>query len=198
MGEQTEAIEEGLLPARDGVGPLLQRDYWAAIAGARLGPCEVMAEVRAHFASFAPAELAAFEPRAGDRPLEVGDELGIQIAGAGGCCVRVVHRDDQTLTLATVAGHPEAGRITFGAYRDDHGALVFHIRSRARSDSLLRLLGFVVIGEAMQTNTWTDFISRVAALAGGQVASGIRAELQSLEADDDEPIDAPTFLARGG
>jgi Domain of unknown function (DUF1990) len=125
----------GLSPAGEGVGPLLQRDYWARLRGA---------------------------------------------------------------TLATVRGHPETGRITFGAYRDDDGAVIFHIRSRARSESMLRRLGFVLAGEAMQTNTWTDFLSGVAALCGAEVDGGVRAETRAIEDAADGAIDSPTFLARGG
>ena len=198
MGEVDSGTTEGLLPAREGVGPLLQRDYWAAVRGAKLRPSEVATELRAHFASFVPSELAAFSHPEGGGLLEVGDELEISIAGAGDCKVRVVHCDAQSLTLATAVGHPEAGRITFGAYRDDRGALVVHIRSRARSDSFLRLIGFLIVGEAMQTNTWTHFISRVAAFAGGEVEDRIHAEMGSIDGDDGEEdvLDQPTFLAR--
>ncbi|GAC1299362.1 MAG: DUF1990 family protein [Myxococcales bacterium] len=194
-----QKLVEGLAPARVGVGPLLQRDYWAVLRGSRARPSELLSSVRKNFSSFAPSDLAAFQARCGDRALGLGDELDIDIPGAGRCCVRVTHFDAQSLTLATVAGHPEAGRITFGAYRDDRGDPIFHIRSRARSDSALRLLGFVVAGEAMQTDTWTDFISRVAAIAGGAIDGGVYARMQRLEedGDDEDALDQPTFLARG-
>ena len=54
-----------LSPARQGVGPLLQRDYWAVLAGSRLRPSEIIQAVRQHFASFAPADLASFTASAG-------------------------------------------------------------------------------------------------------------------------------------
>ena len=195
----SEAMEgqrrDDLSPSETGVGPLLERDYWAAIAGARLRPSEIVAGVKAHFASFAPGELAAFASM--DRPLQVGDELAIHIAGAGPCKVRVVHCDGQSLTLATLVGHPEAGRITFGAYRNREGRVVFHIRSRARSDSLLRLLGFLTAGEAMQTTTWAAFVSRVAAMAGGKVEGFVHAEMRAIPDEEDGPADQPTYLAKG-
>jgi hypothetical protein len=196
MRESGDDGTSDLLPAERGVGPLLQRDYWAVLAGARLRPTQIMESVRAHFASFAPAELAAFHASCGERGLDVGDELDIHIAGAGDCRVRVVHRDAQSLTLATLEGHPEAGRITFGAYRNHAAEVVFHIRSRARSDSLTRLLGFLVVGEAMQTNTWTQFISRVAALSGGKVDGFVHAGMERLEHRFESP-EVPTFIARG-
>lgn len=195
MEQPPGQLAQGLSPSSAGVGPLLQRDYWAALTGAKLRPSELLAQLRAHFQSFAPADLAAFVVRAG-RPLRLGDELSIEIFGAGRCAVRVIHLDAQSLTLATLAGHPEAGRITFGAYRSDAGEVIFHIRSRARSDSLLRLFGFVVAGEAMQTNTWSQFISRVAALAGA-VIDGVQAKLETLHEEEGDDETGPTFLARG-
>jgi hypothetical protein len=189
-------MASGLSPAERGVGPLLQRDYWAKLRTTDLRPSQIAAELKRHFASFAPPHLAAFEAKVA-RELRVGDEMDIHIAGAGDCRVRVVHCDAQSVTLATLAGHPEAGRITFGAYRDTDGGIIFHIRSRARSDSTLRRLGFVLVGEPMQTNTWTDFVSRIAALCGGEVQGGVHVETKAIDDRDGGPIDEPTYLARG-
>jgi hypothetical protein len=192
--EQASAVS----PATGGAGPLLQRDYWAVVARCRVAPSALLQLVADRFESFSPPELAAFERPGEDCHLELGDELTVRIAGAGLARVRVVHRDAQSITLATLAGHPEAGRITFGAYRNRRGDVMFHIRSRARSGSLLHRAGFVGIGEAMQTNTWTDFVNRVAAVAGDGVVGAVHAETCACE---DEPEDvarsAPTFLARG-
>jgi hypothetical protein len=108
---------------------------------------------------------------------------------------------EQALTLATLSGHPEAGRITFGAYRNQQGDVIFHIRSRARAGNQRFALAYAVLGEAMQTNTWTDFIWAVACTFGSGVRGPIRAETQQVAEDDtrqrDEP-GAPTFWARGG
>ena len=103
MEPSTGQLAQGLSPSGAGVGPLLQRDYWATLRGAKLRPSQLLAHLRAHFQSFAPEELAAFEVRAG-RSLQIGDELSIEIFGAGHCAVRVVHQDAQSLTLATLVG----------------------------------------------------------------------------------------------
>lgn len=187
-----------VVPAEDGAGPLLQRDYWAVIRNARLGPPDVMAQVAARFESFPPAELVCFERSCEPgRALTVGDELDIQIRMAGECAVRVVHADANSLTLATLEGHPEAGRITFGSYRNDRGEVLFHIRSRARSATRARYLGFLAMGEAMQTNTWVDFINAVAAFAGDGVAGEIQVSTEEIEDEPPGAANAPTFLARG-
>lgn len=192
--------EKQLVAAADGAGPLLQRDYWAVIRDCRLRPSQVAALVANRFAEFAPAELCRFaRPGRATRPLEVGDELDVEIRWAGATRVVVVNREPCSITLATVDGHPEAGRITFGAYRNDRGDVVFHIRSRARSSSELMYAGFLVSGDPMQTNTWTEFVNRVALTAGAGVVGAIRADMARAE---DEPEDrgvpsAPTYVARG-
>ena len=109
-----------LLPAHAGVGPLLERDYWAVIAGCRARPSQIVDDLCRRFADYPPPELVTFSrpPASRDTPLAPGAELEVTIRGAGRCRVRVVSRERQSLTLATLAGHPEAGRITFGAYRN--------------------------------------------------------------------------------
>jgi hypothetical protein len=195
-----DGLMDGLVLPSAGTGPLLQRDYWAVIRGCDLSPPEIGDLLAREFARFAPEELVTFERVDGrDDPLQPGDELKVDIRLAGGCRVRVLHRDRNSLTLGTLAGHPEAGRITFGAYRNDDGEVVVHIRSRARSSSGAAFAGFMTAGEPMQTNSWTDFIDRVANSVGEGVVGAIHAETRKI---DDEPEDprtfcSPTFRARG-
>jgi hypothetical protein len=121
----------------------------------------------------------------------------VTIKGAGTHGVEVVHADSTSFTLATLPGHPEAGRITFGAYRNGRGDVLFHIRSRARSGSLPHLAGFLAAGDAMQTQCWTDFVNRVALTAGDGVVGWIHAEKSKIddEPDDREVLRGPTFVA---
>jgi hypothetical protein len=130
--------------------------------------------------------------------LEVGDEMEVEIWKLGMFGVRVVHCDGNSLTIATLDGHPEAGRITFGSYRNARGEVLFHIRSRARAGSKLKYVGFVALGDAMQTNTWTGFIHRLALEAGDGVAGEIHVEKREVDEEPgDEAADRPTFIARG-
>jgi hypothetical protein len=193
-----EAIEEPpkVLTAARGSGPLLQRDYQAVIEGATCPPEEAIEKVRAQFPRFSPDNLAAFECREGfDWPLEVGHEMQIVIRGAGLCHVRIVHANKRSLTLRTLDGHPEAGRITFGAYHDETGRLIFRIRSRARSSNKLKYVGYVFMGREMQRQVWITFIERIAELCGGHIESEITVKttrVKSTLADRGE-IDTPTF-----
>jgi hypothetical protein len=189
-----------LQPPSTGVGPLIQRDYWAVIDTCRCRPSDLVDLVAARFEEFPPADVVHFARGEETQKLAVGDELNIQIKLAGEARVRVVDRQACSLTLATLAGHPEAGRITFGAYRNDAGDVVFHIRSRARSSSLANYLGFLVGGDPMQTSTWTDFVNSVALTCGQAVRGEIHAESRIVPDEElqpaDESMDSPTFIAR--
>jgi hypothetical protein len=189
-------VKNELLPATSGAGPLLQRDYWAIFAGCALKPSEIMTHVKTHFCELPPASLARFVAPAG---LNTNAELEIRIVPAQSCRVRVTHEDAQSLTLGTLTGHLEAGRITFGAYRNPAGDVIFHIRSRARSASMSTRIGFLAIGDAMQTNTWSGFINNTAAAVGAHIPDAIRAETKEVEdlPEDDHPLQSPTFLAVG-
>lgn len=189
-----------LMPASSGVGAFLQRDYWAVIAACRYKPSEVVALIAARFPEFAPPEIVVFERTGdGDGCVDVGEIFDIQIRMAGPARVRVVHKAPCSLTLATLEGHPEAGRITFGAYRNDDGEVVFHIRSRARSSTLFNYLGFRSAGDPMQTNTWTDFVNNVAVTCGDGVIGAVRTDTRELSDEEAEPgdesMDCPTFIA---
>jgi len=188
-----------LVRATEGHGPLLQRDYWGIIRESQMSPREVLTLVDSLFWEFPPEDLALFSRSDGQSgPLQVGDELDIEIFGAGSAKVRVLHRDANTLTLGTLDLHPEAGRITFGSYRNDRGDVVFHIRSRARASSIVAHAEFLVAGDAAQTNTWTDFINRVASSAGNGVLGVIHCETNELHEDESpEEMDGPTFVATG-
>ena len=60
-------------------------------------------------------------------------------------------------------------------------------------------LGFLAIGDAMQTNTWSDFINNTAAAVGAHIADVIHADTKEVEdlPEDDHPLQSPTFLAVG-
>src|SRR5690606_38498317 len=124
----------------------------------RFTPSEIVRLVRRRFEDFPPPSLCVFVRSGGNGALlDRGDELEVNIRMAGTFAVRVTHVDMQSLTLGTLQGHPEAGRITFGAYRNRRGDVIFHIRSIARSSSWRTFAEFLMAGDPMQTYTWTDF-----------------------------------------
>lgn len=199
-GVRQEELREGLQPASEGVGPLVQRDYWCVIRQCCFRPRELLSFVRHNFPRIPPKELARFEPSGGEgAPLEIGDTLEIHIPGAGTVAVRVVDLGSNSFTVATLMGHPIAGRITFGAYPNAHGDVVFHIRSRSRAANTLERLGHLVAGDPMQTTTWTDFLDRLAHMTGDGVIGVIHEEESEVPeaVEREDSLFSPTFTATG-
>jgi hypothetical protein len=167
---RSEEERRPVQPATRGVGELLQRDYVIVIEGSAYTPEQVVEMLRRNFPRFSPAELARFTRPSGEvGPLDVGDTMHIRIRGRGECGVIVSHLEPHSLTLRTLGGHPEAGRISFGAYRDAAGRLVCRIRSRSRLRDLVQYAGYRLLGKPAQTETWDTFLERVAETCGGRV-----------------------------
>ena len=180
--------------ASHGAGELVQRDYWAPLPGCSLAPEDLLQRLVAEFPHFANPAIASFsfvQPP----PLEVGHEMKIEIRGYGTCHVRVVRKDERSLTLRTLEDHFEAGRITFGAWCEN-GSLIFKIRSRARIRSKLHLLGFIAGGHLMQTALWVQFVRNVAESCGAAIdeVQQQNEEVKATLADMNE-LDTPTFIA---
>ncbi len=195
-GADAPAHVKAVTPATDGAGPLLQRDYRAIIEGTPLTPQELIRKVLADFPSLSPGGLASFSFHEGEAPpLTLNSHLNILILAAGRCDVRIVHVDELSFTMRTLEGHPEAGRITMGAYWDASARLVFHIRSRARTADALHLLGYQVFGKALQKSVWFAFIERLAETCGGWIHGGIHEDTEEVAdtMSDEAHMDTATF-----
>ena len=181
--------------ASEGSGPLVERDYRAIFRGVDRTPEEVAEVVRARFPDFAPSETAVFR-RCEDQcpPLVVGDVMEIKITLLGLCRVRVVHSDSRSVTLRTLEGHPEAGRITFGAYLEGD-KLAFRILSRTRQASFLKYLGYLVLGKQLQSRCWIGFLWKLAETLGGTLEGPVRVSTKAVKdrPSDWGATDTPTF-----
>ncbi len=194
-GEILEAIH-----ASKGFGPLLQRNYRAIIEGTEASPENLIELIKTRFEAFAPERTACFTRVDGSSgPLDLGREMNICIRLVGGCRVRVVHMDRLSLTLRTLAGHPEAGRITFASGRDEQGRLLLQIRSRTRASGLVSYFGFLFLGKQMQAKTWIRYLWNVAEAAGGRVRGSVNVRtIKVVEREaDGEGHDDPTVASRG-
>ena len=173
-------MEHSEQPASTGSGPLLERRYFIDVARAHRSPAQLMAEVKADLPRFSPEALADFKKKDGDDDLKVGDEFSITILGPWNGCVRVTEVSATSFEFITLEGHPEAGRIRFGAhYRDEMpDVLRFEIRSSARSRDGLVAFAYDTIGggKLLQEATWTEFCRRVAAASGGQAQGAVVVE----------------------
>lgn len=186
----------GIQLATEGKGPLLQRDYVVVLEGSACSPEEAVEKLRSDFPLFSPAELARFTRPVGDGgPLAIGDTMHVRIRGEGECGVKVTHLEPHSFTLRTLQGHPEAGRITFGAYHDEAGRLVCRIRSRARERNRLLLDGYLMGGIYAQTRVWVTFLERLTAACGGRVLGRVLTSTDEVEElpEDRGKGEAPTF-----
>ena len=201
--EDARKTREEQRPAQlavEGTGPLLQRDYVGVIEGSRLSPEEVMLQVRAKFPSFSPKELADFtRPPGAAGPLLPGETMHVFMPGAGHSGVVITEADERSLTIRTLKGHFEAGRITFGAEHDPAGRLVFRIRSRSTIQNLPRLLAYQLMGIHVQTRIWTTFVQRAAEVSGGRIVGEVAVatepsrETPADRGGDARPEEEPTF-----
>jgi hypothetical protein len=196
-GGKSEEERQPVLHAPEGAGPLFQRDYVLTVEGSRLSPAEVIRLLAEDFARFSPEELAEFSRP--EHPLAAGDTLRVDIRGAGLCGVTITRLDEGALTMRTLEGHPEAGRITFGAECTEDGRLILRIRSRARASSPARWLGWEVAGKHLQSLIWIRFLERLAEATGGRPLGDIIMEMEEVPetAADRGDSEEPTFVLGG-
>ncbi|QDV33472.1 DUF1990 family protein [Tautonia plasticadhaerens] len=200
---QARPDPSGIVFASQGYGPLLEREYLAVIEASDLAPEKIADLVRTRFVCFAPAETARFccQSRGEGESLQVGDVLDIELSLVGTCSVRVVHADDLSMTMRTLQGHPEAGRITFSAGKDPAGRPSFRIRSRTRANGLMNFAGFLLMGKQMQARCWINFIGNVAEACDGRVLDAVKVRTRVVEerpADRPGGPDEPTDQQDGG
>lgn len=197
--EEHDTPDEPVQLATDGAGPLWQRDYFAAIEGTDYAPEDVLKLLLTRFPNFSPDIAAKFIRRGDpDHPLQLGEEMDIELKGYGPCAVRVVRIEPRSLTLRTIAGHLEAGRITFGTYHDEQSRLVFHIRSRSTINGFFHYLGYRLVGMQIQERIWVTFVERVAEAVGGRIVDKVQVETHKTQetASDRGEAQTPTFIAK--
>lgn len=171
--------------AKDGSGPLVHRRYEIALPDRAVTRDIVLRLMQLHLTELAPAALANFEKSEGsDEVFCVGDEYEITMLGPWNGAVRVAEMTRDSFTLVTLAGHPEAGHITFSVEEDAtaFGTLRVRIESWARSrDALVAAAyGTLGIGKQVQTEVWITFLQRLAVLAGVGTRPEVNITTESL------------------
>jgi hypothetical protein len=173
----------------------------AVLEGAAASPEEAVRHLRVAFPSLSPAELAEFSRPAGEAgPLQVDDTMHVLIRGAGHSGVRVTVVEPRSLTLRTLEGHIEAGRITFGAEQDQIGRVGLRIRSRSRISDPARYVGYEMVGKHAQTRIWVTFLERWAARCGGRIIGQVLLAWDRVEESraDAGEAEHPTFRTDTG
>jgi len=152
-----------------GFGQLWHKTYRARLPGAETSPREVARVFREHLGELWPKGNRLHLPDPGVVPGAVGTLYltmpgGVPLATG----VRVLHADDLSFTLATLAGHLQAGWITFGAH-DDAGCTVAQVQSLGRTGDPLYEVGFRLFGHSQQEHFWNATLEALGRRLGRQV-----------------------------
>ncbi|HEY7624675.1 MAG TPA: hypothetical protein VIA63_06585 [Candidatus Limnocylindria bacterium] len=150
--------------ANGGFGRLFQKTFSVPLAGASVGPAEVIRAWKANFAEFWPKGQRMFLPATGIAPGEVG-LINARVPGAPTMAtgVLVIYADDESFSFMSPEGHPFAGPLTFSA-SDEGGTTIAQIHELTRaSDPFWELAMMVpVLGERMQNDIWRSTLSNLA------------------------------------
>ena len=80
--------------------------------------------------------------------------------------VMVLYADEESFTVMTAEGLPEAGWNTFSAYEDEDGTTVAQVLSLARASDPIYEIGFRLFGSTEQEKIWTHILASLAARFG--------------------------------
>jgi hypothetical protein len=154
-----------------GFGPLWQKTFRVRLPGVAATPAEVIRLWKEHFPEFLPPTSRFYPSITGVQP---GEVVLINAAVSGlpvYTGVLVLYADDESFTLMTAKGLPEAGWNTFSAAVED-GCTVAQIQTMARANDPLYEIGFRLFGSREQDQIWTHMLTALAARYGvsGQVS----------------------------
>ena len=120
------------------------------LTGTKVTPKEVVRVWKEEFPSFHPPQSRFYPPLHGVAPGEVmlinASVQGMPVYTG----VMVLYADEESFTVMTAEGLPEAGWNTFSAYEDEDGTTVAQIQSLARASDPIYELGFRMFGSTEQ------------------------------------------------
>ncbi len=144
-----------------GFGQLWHKTYRIRLENQQLTPAEAIQIWKQNLPKFKPAEKRFYPSPAGIKP---GEILLINARTPGGPIstgVMVLFSGENSFTLITPQGHPEAGWVTFSAYKDDLDT-VLQVDVLARSSDPLYELAFRLVGTRVQDRIWTYVLTSLA------------------------------------
>lgn len=150
--------------AQGGFGPLYQKTFRVALAGANVTPQDVIRVWKTRFGDFWPKGQRMFLPDTGIAPGEVGiinaTMPGTPTMATG---VLVIYADDESFSFLSPEGHPFAGPLTFSSHVEE-GVTVAQVHELTRaSDPFWDLAMMVpILGERMQNDIWRSTLRNLA------------------------------------
>ncbi len=150
-----------------GFGPLWRKVYRLRLAGVEATPAEVVRVWKERFPELQPPQNRFYPALAGVAPGEIvllnASMRGLPVNSG----VMVLYADDESFTLMTPEGCPEAGWITCSAYRED-GVTIAEVQTIGRAADPVFEFGFRFLGGAReQEKIWTSVLRSLAAAVGG-------------------------------
>jgi hypothetical protein len=149
-----------------GFGHLWQKTYKVRLTGAKVPPKEVVRVWKEEFPSFHPPQSRFYPPLSGVAPGEVmlinASVQGMPVYTG----VMVLYADEESFTVMTAEGLPEAGWNTFSAYEDEDGTTVAQVQSLARASDPIYEVGFRLFGSTEQEKIWAHVLTSLAARFG--------------------------------
>lgn len=162
-----------------GFGRLWQKTFRVRLVGADVTPAEVIAEWKAELPRFKPAENRFYLAPGGIAPGEVVLINAWTPGGPIATGVVVLYADDESFTLMTPEGHPEAGWVTMSAYLED-GLTVAQVQGQARASDPIYELAFRLMGSSLQDDIWVHVLTALAEHFG--VKEQVEVDQQLLDA----------------
>jgi phytoene dehydrogenase-like protein len=152
--------------ALQGFGQLWQKTYTVRLEGAGVSPAEVADVWKREFPDFHPPQSRFYPPLEGVAPGEVllinASVQGMPVYTG----VMVLYADDESFTVMTAEGLPEAGWNTFAAHEGKDGVTVATVQSLARANDPIYEVGFRLFGSTAQERIWVHVLESLAARFG--------------------------------
>ncbi len=157
-----------------GFGPLWQKTYKLRLTGADVTPAEVVRVWKEHFPEFHPPQNRFFPPVTGITPGQVvllNASVNHLPVATG---LLVLYSDDESFTLMTPQGFPEAGWNTFSAYVED-GVTVAQVESYGRASDPVYEVFYRLFAARAQERIWQYVLRSLGSHFGvqGQVETKI-------------------------
>lgn len=182
-------LDEGLMELAnsqpeqlEGTGSLVRRRFWTRLEGVTRYPKELFQEFRQRFFELAPeATLRDADEPVEERRLEPGATLTLALPLRGHVQVRVVEMTSNSMTLATLAGHPLAGVNTFRFEGTPGHDLRFEVETCDRSATPIDDFAMRAVGLLMKRWTWATLVERVAKAFGSPEPIEVHNTEETLE-----------------
>ena len=172
----------------EGIGSLRRKRFWADIHGDQT-PEGLFAYVRDHFNDVTPVFVDALDAPGSSATIEEGASITLSLPLRGHVQVRVTGLEPTRMTLLTLQGHPLAGAVRFLC--QPMGATVrFQVEVFDRAATMLDFIAMRVLGDALQSHTWTHVVESVVEHSGGSAPEGVQHDGATLDEHEAAAINA--------